>query len=126
MVEQRDVPVALPAAGGVVSAEGRLGRVTAIREYRLQCGAPVAALALHQSRRAVNADVGQRRLGAHVDTVAGGVGGEHESHALEADQQRVGSDVVGLERLAVEAADRAAAARKAAIDDEVAAIVGAP
>jgi hypothetical protein len=53
-------------------------------------------------RRRADRELRQRRLGDHGDARAVGRGDEAEAHRLEVDEQRVGPDVVGLERLVVE------------------------
>ena len=103
MVEQRHPPVALAAGGRIAAGERDLG---AARRWSTNV-APSAPRQSPQSpadelRRRADRDLRERRLDAARPRVAGRVRREREAHRLEVDEQRVGPDVVGLQRLAVE------------------------
>ncbi len=122
MVEERDVPLALAAGGWIATIKACAGTVGVIDEYRAESRAPVIALAGDQLWRAVQRDVGERGLHPYVDGVASRAGGEYETYALEIDEQRVGSDVVGFEGLRIECRRIMGREREVrAVEDQIAA-----
>ena len=92
-------PDAFAAFDRVAAAEMHPVRVG---KLGLQRAAPVVAALGAEGHLCVHLHIGNRRLAADAGDAAVGLGGEGEDQRLEVDQQAVGCDVVGAERLAVE------------------------
>ena len=64
--------------------------------------APIVALAVREQRRRADLDRRKRWQDDELGRIAFGIRREFEFHRLEIDEERVGADVVGLQRLAIE------------------------
>ena len=104
MVHQAHVPVLLAASQRVRARERRLGLVAAARERGARIALPVAAFRIGELERVAHRQARQRRFCAHRHAPVLGIRREYEAHGLEVHQQRIGSDVVGAQRLLVETA----------------------
>ena len=102
MVEQRDPQLALAAGGRIAARKSDLGVAAMIGEHGAQVRAPIAAFAARELRQRADRDARKRGLDRDDRCVACRGRGEREANRFEIDEERVGPDVVRLERLAVE------------------------
>ena len=121
--QQRDVPEALAAARRVFAGEQR-PQLRGDLEIRLDLVAPLTARARPCAQHRHDLELIGARLGEDEHGTRIGIRDELEADRLEAQQQRIGADVVGAQRLRVEAPGVMLAGREVrAIEHQVAADV---